>query len=395
MLTYERNKLVRIWKKNNAMEVSGILDDDLYSLELQVTVDIRSLAITAVTGKWNRWTTPECPRAVAPLQDAVGFRLDDPDFSQSVHKVIGRNACRHFANLLLECGHAAREAADVLAWDTARRQDPGLTMEAFLGAGPGDAGSGTGDRQPSQPGPEPSPAPRSTAASVAAPTDRPAEKPGTTDAGGMAIDLHTHSWPASPCSSAAVDDLIIKARATGLDGICLTDHNYLWDRNTVEALKEKHDFLILRGNEITTDQGDMLVFGLEENIKGIIRLEDLSQKVRDAGGVIIAAHPFRGFLTFGITQLGLTVKEAARRPMFQHVTAVETRNGKVTEKENRFAAEVAAALNLPATGGSDAHLADEAGLFATRFMDRIHDETSLIQALLGGRYSPVAFRHPG
>ena len=36
----------------------------------------------------------------------------------------------------------------------------------------------------------------------------------------------------------------------------------------MEDLRQKHGFLILRGNEITTDQGDILVFGLEEDIQG-------------------------------------------------------------------------------------------------------------------------------
>ena len=206
------------------------------------------------------------------------------------------------------------------------------------------------------------------------------------------IDLHLHTSPASPCSSAEIEHVIQEAQRIGLDGICLTDHNYVWEPARVEALKAKHGFLILRGNEITTDQGDMVVFGLERDIKGIIRLEDLREEVTDAGGFIIAAHPFRGFLTFNVGDIGLTPEKAMERPLFKWVDAVEVLNGKVTEKENRFAARVAAGLRLPTTGGSDAHEVEEVGLYATRFSEPVEDERGLIAALKKGNYAPAAFR---
>jgi len=207
----------------------------------------------------------------------------------------------------------------------------------------------------------------------------------------MIIDLHTHSYPASPCSSVSVEDLIVNAKQKGLNAICLTDHNYVWDQGRVEQLKENHEFLVLRGNEITTNEGDMIVFGLEKNIRGIIRLEELKKEVDQVKGFIIAAHPFRGFLTFGGSQLGLTTEKADQRPLFKFVNAIETLNGKVTQKENSFAAGVAKALNLPQTGGSDAHIADEVGIYATRFTDTIKNENDLIQALWDKNYSPVIF----
>ena len=109
---------------------------------------------------------------------------------------------------------------------------------------------------------------------------------------------------------------------------------------------------------------------------------------------MIAAHPFRGFLTFGIGYLGLTPEKARERPIFQGVDAVEVLNSRVSEKENSFAAQVAAGLRLPVTGGSDAHKAGEVGLYATRFSDPIRNERDLVEALKNGRYSPVVFRRP-
>ncbi|MDY7038713.1 MAG: PHP domain-containing protein [Thermodesulfobacteriota bacterium] len=208
----------------------------------------------------------------------------------------------------------------------------------------------------------------------------------------MIIDLHVHTFPASPCSSAPVDQLIEEAKRIGLDGICLTDHNYLWDRNQVEDLSQRHGFLVMRGNEITTDQGDMLVFGLEEDIKGIIKLEELRKKVLGVNGFIVVAHPFRGFVIFGVGQLGLTPEKAMEKPLFKWVDAVEVLNSKVTENENNLASRVADGLGLSATGGSDAHEVSEVGIYATQFSDSITNEKDLIEALKKGSYSPIDFR---
>ncbi|MDY6879358.1 MAG: PHP domain-containing protein [Desulfatiglans sp.] len=208
----------------------------------------------------------------------------------------------------------------------------------------------------------------------------------------MIIDLHVHSSPASPCSSAPIDELIEEAKKIELDGICITDHNYVWDPSDVEDLRQKHGFLILRGNEITTNQGDILVFGMDTDIQGIIKLEELREQVLDAGGIMIAAHPFRGFKVFGVGQLGLSTEQAMERAVFRSVDAIEILNGRVTEAENALSSEVAQGLQIPATGGSDAHEVQEIGVYATQFSNTIHDENSLIEAIKKGTCNAIAYR---
>lgn len=383
MLKYERNKLVSIFQKDiETLAVHGVLDDDIYSLEMDVTIKIPDLEILAIDGKWNRWTTPECPRSTGFLQEAVGFGIEEEGFSEKVRKVIGRKSCRHYANLLTECCYAAKEAAMIARWEDEKAKNEGLRFEDFLKGNLKAPGS-TGSRSPVDEKPAPH-----VKKEKAFETVREKEQ----ISGGTVIDLHAHTHPASPCSAASVEGLIEEAKRIGLDGICLTDHNYLWDAGVVEDLGQRHGFLILRGNEITTEQGDMVVFGLERDIQGIIRLEDLRKEVLSAEGFIIVVHPFRGFLTFGVGDLGLTPEKAMERPLFKCVDAVEVLNSKVTDRENSFAREVAAGLGLPVTGGSDAHEVSEVGLYATRFSAAIKEGKDLIEELKSGQYSPIAFR---
>jgi len=379
MLKFSRNKLVSIYRNDSEiLSVHGILDDDIYSLEIDVDIRISDLKFLSIDGKWNRYTTPDCPRAISVIQEAVGFCIDD-EVTQKINKIIGRKACRHFANLLNECCDAAKEAAKIVKWEDAKANQTDLTFEEFL-AGETRESLNHGVTQ---------------SVHIEEKPVRHEEKPLKNDkisSGGYIIDLHVHTSPASPCSSAPENQAIEEAKRIGLDAICLTDHNYVWKTENIEDLKQKHGFLVFRGNEITTDQGDILVFGMNKDIKGIIKLQNLKQEVLKADGFMIAAHPFRGFLVFGAEQLGLTTEKAMARSLFKWVDAVEVLNGKVTEKENNLASEVTTRLGLLATGGSDAHEVYEIGRYATRFSSPIKDEKDLINALRSGNYSPVAFR---
>jgi predicted metal-dependent phosphoesterase TrpH len=348
-----------------------VLEDDVYGLEVDLDFSLPDLEIRRIGGRWNRMENSACPRAIPFLQEAVGFRLDET-FTLMVQKILGRKACRHFANLVLECAEAARDAARLLRTPGPEAGKQDLEVAEYFGrAETGEASSG------------------------APPSPRTAEEGPACEAvteTGMVVDLHVHSSPASPCSSITVENLIAEARRIGLGGICLTDHNHCREARVLEDLRQRHGYLVLGGNEITTDQGDILVLGLEENIRGVIRLEALREKVLQAEGFMIAAHPFRGFLTFGIGYLGLTPEKAGRRPLFQAVDALEVLNGRVSEKENRFAAQVAEGLHLAVTGGSDAHREGEVGRFATRFAGPVRNERELIAALKSGQTTPVAFR---
>jgi predicted metal-dependent phosphoesterase TrpH len=373
VLKYMRNKLISVARENeDILGVYGVLDDDLYGLWMKVGVSLSGMKIISVEADWNRWTTPECWRAIEPLQEVVGMHIE-PGLREKVQKSAGRNACRQFANLLLECCHAAGEAAEWI-----REQDQGKERRKE------EASAVVREDHSIAP-------PRRNR--VSEEQKRQQEKTiRTRPSSGMIIDLHVHTSTGSACSSAPVDDLIEEAKRIGLDGICLTDHHYIWQPEVLDDLREKHGFLILGGNEITTDQGDMLVFGLSKGIKGIVKLEELRKEVLEVGGCMIVAHPFRGFLVFDMGELGLTPEKAMERSLFKYVDAVEVLNSKVTKSENDFAARVAEGLGAPGTGGSDAHGVQEVGIYATRFPGIIRNEKDLVETLKQGHCEPVAYR---
>jgi len=351
MLKFMRNKLIGIERSGpDELLVHGLLDDDIYSLEIDLKIKIPDLRIISIDGRWKRWTTPECPRAIKSLKHAIGLSINEDGIYERIRREIGKKSCRHFANLIIECCDAINNAKDSIIKEEKERYQQKQEVdikEVFANC---------------------------------------------IKANGMLIDLHVHTYPASSCASNSIEDQIKEAKKIGLDGICLTDHNYVWDRNKVEELKDKFGFLILRGTEITTDQGDILVFGLNKGFDNIVSLEKLKKEVEKNNGFMIAAHPFRGFLIFGIDELGLTPENASKRKVFKLVDAVETLNGRVNNNENLFTHEVAQICGLPETGGSDAHNITEVGIYATHFEDKIMNEGDLIIALKNKKYMPCILK---
>ena len=348
MLRFMRNKLVGIEKiAPDEILVHGILDDDIYSLEIDLRVRLSDLRIISIEGRWKRWTTPECPRAIEPLKEAAGLCITESGLYEKIRKEIGKKSCRHFANLLIECCDTVKSAKGFIEKE----------QEKFV---------------------------------------RPQEKvnikdvfPSCSKEGGTLIDLHVHTYPASSCASNSIEEQIEAAKSVGLDAICITDHNYIWDEQSIEKLKDRHGFLVLRGTEITTDQGDILVFGLDKmpDKKGLISARELREIVKEEGAFMIAAHPFRGFLISDVQSLGLTPEKASKRELFKLVDAVEVLNGRVNASENIFTKKVSDICNLPGTGGSDAHETSEIGIYATYFQDKIRTEKELIEALKSKAYS--------
>ena len=203
----------------------------------------------------------------------------------------------------------------------------------------------------------------------------------------MKIDLHSHSMPLSACSHMTAEELVQTAKEAGLDGICLTEHNRPWDRDEAQRLSDTFELAVFRGMEVTTKDGDILVFGLHENADEVLTASELRQRTRDKGVYMIAAHPFRGFLMFGFSQLSLTPERASERPIFQAVDAIEAYNCKVTAQESDMAFDVASLMGLPCVAGSDAHKVADIGKLYTNFDNIISTEEELIAELAAGRFS--------
>ena len=147
--------------------------------------------------------------------------------------------------------------------------------------------------------------------------------------------------------------------------------------------------------------GHMLAFGLDRYQAGFNKAAQLRQAATAAGGYVISAHPFRGVLSGNGNrsraliyqsvpdELPKVPEDALEHPVFKLADAVEVANGGTSDLENEFALKVAGLLDLPVTGGSDAHSLHGLGKFVTEFQDEITNESEFLKALHSRQYHPV------
>lgn len=210
----------------------------------------------------------------------------------------------------------------------------------------------------------------------------------------MEFDLHLHTSEGSACSRMALLELIRAAKEQGLDGICLTDHDYFWDRRFLEGLSRKHGLLIFEGVELSTPLGEILIYGADESL---LKLQNnpvkLRSRVQELGGVMVAAHPLRRdfSLPHGLSreECGLeplVPERLAQREVFRFVDALEVFNGRSGAGEKEMAVQVAALLQKPGTGGSDAHSTLGVGGCVTRFDREIRSYEEFVSELRRGNY---------
>ncbi|HYM13987.1 MAG TPA: CehA/McbA family metallohydrolase [Dehalococcoidia bacterium] len=191
----------------------------------------------------------------------------------------------------------------------------------------------------------------------------------------MLIDLHTHTKVHSPCSALTVEALVRAGRARGLDGVCLTEHDALWALGDVQRVAAEMMFVVLRGMEVTTEAGHVLVFGLERHDPAMASLARLHRLVRAEGGLMYLAHPSRRY--------GALPPAEELATLFD---SVEVENGTEGVLQNENAAALTRGMRLPGIGGSDCHSAREVGVCATEFSAAVRDEGSFVAALRAGEY---------
>jgi predicted metal-dependent phosphoesterase TrpH len=212
----------------------------------------------------------------------------------------------------------------------------------------------------------------------------------------LLIDLHTHTRPLSWDSYLSPDDLVERSKAAGLDGICLSEHDYLWDPDDVAALAKRHNYLVLPAIEINTDDGHILVYGIDRYVYGMHRSHELAKHVRAADGAMVAAHPYRRQMPWYVEDerdYHDALVRAARNPAYQYCVALEKLNGRGTQKENAFSAALCEHMGMPGTAGTDSHSRSDIGRCATNFERDIHDIYELIEELKAGRFEAVDLAH--
>jgi predicted metal-dependent phosphoesterase TrpH len=166
------------------------------------------------------------------------------------------------------------------------------------------------------------------------------------------IDLHTHTFFSGDGVSSPEEN-IAAAKAKGLHGFAITDHNtcdaitYLLEKGLMREDGQPVDgFLIIPGQEVTTHEGHLLCIGATlPDLKGTPARE-VCEIIHERGGLAIPPHPYDLF------------RAGIRFPVLETlpIDALEVFNAATTlRRYNTFAFDYAQLRKLPMTAASDAH----------------------------------------
>lgn len=176
------------------------------------------------------------------------------------------------------------------------------------------------------------------------------------------FDLHIHSRHSHDCS-VPVSDILDRAKTLGLAGVAIADHDSF--AGSAEALSlAPEGLLVIPAAELATEYGHMLCYFIHraperaglDRTGAFFRFADVRRFVSDEGGLLFAAHPFRG---------GRFSEEIL--PQLDGIEAFNGRNTSRLQDANERAMAMQRAHATAFSAGSDAHLLGEVGKTARIF----------------------------
>ena len=81
----------------------------------------------------------------------------------------------------------------------------------------------------------------------------------------MRFDLHLHTTRHSPDSLMGPFMMLRQAREVGLQGVVITEHDWLWTEEELQELRQAApDLFVFSGIEVSTREGHFLVYGVTD-----------------------------------------------------------------------------------------------------------------------------------
>ena len=194
--------------------------------------------------------------------------------------------------------------------------------------------------------------------------------------GRLRVDMHLHSmW--SGDATTTPDELAGAIAETGVDVLCLTDHNTVNGALELAATGQLGCRVVV-GEELRTGSGEIIGLFLTERLPYGLAAPDAVARIRDQGGLVYIPHPFDPVrhclaeeVLYGLARDG-------------GIDAVEVFNAKTSlQSLNRRAAEFASEFGLPGGAGSDAHEPSAIGAAFVEMPD-FTDADSFLAALREG-----------
>jgi predicted metal-dependent phosphoesterase TrpH len=192
----------------------------------------------------------------------------------------------------------------------------------------------------------------------------------------MKFDMHLHTSRHSPDSIMPAQMMLERAQEIGLDGVVITEHDWLWTEDELDELSASvPGVIVLSGIEVSTKQGHFLAYGVSNPfaVPHGMGVAELCREVHRQGGAVVAAHPYRWNQPF----------DDILRTIRPELDGLELMSNNMDADIRARAAELNKRLKLAGLGNSDAHRVETLGCCYTEFSSPIRDMHDLVEAIRG------------
>ena len=166
-------------------------------------------------------------------------------------------------------------------------------------------------------------------------------------------DLHMHTDHSHDCA-VPVAHLLDYAEGQGLGAIAITDHNVFVGAQEAVQLARGRDLVVIPGEEIKTERGEVIGLFLDEQIERGLPMADTIAAIREQGGVVYLPHPF--------DRLHTIPDAPTLHRHLPEIDVFEVYNARLLfEGFNDEALRYARKYNLTMGAGSDAHVLQGVG----------------------------------
>lgn len=188
---------------------------------------------------------------------------------------------------------------------------------------------------------------------------------------GYSFDIHIHS-SISRDARQSPENILFSAKRRGLSAIAITDHNSYGGASIAQKAATHSDFVVIPGEEISTEYGDIIGLFLNEEIKSRTFAEVIDE-IRNQGGLAIMPHPQRR-------------KHMPPQELLWKIDIIETLNGRSSVSMNNMAEKLAVQLKKPGICGSDAHFSWEIGQIRNISSDPFTSIDDLFRIIVTNRF---------
>jgi predicted metal-dependent phosphoesterase TrpH len=159
----------------------------------------------------------------------------------------------------------------------------------------------------------------------------------------FAVDFHNHTYH-SYDSMMRPEKILRLAKARGLNGIVISDHDTIKGGIECAALNKDEKFKVFVASEVKTSVGDITGINLKEEITAT-NFAEVVQQIKNQEGLVLLVHPYHHHKLDEIN--------------FDAIDIVEGYNAREFPGNNLKAVELAKKYNKPIIAGSDAHVYSE------------------------------------